>query len=216
MAQGRKTGSRRKRTRMDPAPHASEPAAKGAATGSPAGRPCLGASQRRHQYTQPARFDPRHQHEVDTPMTELTPRQRSFAEAYAACGNATEAARKAGYSFKTATSQGARLLTYANVSARITQLQAEAAERAGIEIDDVVDMLLQSYKDAKAANQHGPAVRAVELLGKTLRMFTDKISFSEEQALDDSALIDTLAAGDGHKSAMLRAVLGADDSFGGH
>ena len=146
-------------------------------------------------------------------MNELTPRQRSFAEAYAACGNATEAARKAGYSFKTATSQGARLLTYANVSARITQLLGDAAARAEIEIDDVLDMLLASYADAKAAGQHGPAVRAVELLGKTLRMFTDKIAYSEEQAFDDSALIEALAAGDGRKRQLLCAVLGAGDSF---
>ena len=65
-------------------------------------------------------------------MTDLTPRQSRFAESYAACGNATEAARKAGYSLKTATSQGARLLTYANVAARITQLQGDAAARAKV------------------------------------------------------------------------------------
>ncbi len=146
-------------------------------------------------------------------MTELTPRQRSFAEAYAACGNASEAARKAGYSLKTAASQGARLLKNVHVAARITQLQGDAAARAEIEIDDVIDMLLQSYRDAKAAGQHGPAVRAVELLGKTLRMFTDKIAYAEEQGLDDDALIDTLAAGDGRKREMLRAVLGAEGSF---
>ncbi len=145
-------------------------------------------------------------------MNELTPRQRSFAEAYAACGNATEAARKAGYSLKTATSQGARLLTYANVSARITQLQADAATRAEIEIDDVIDMLLESYRDAKTAGQHGPAVRAVELLGKHLAMFKDRISF-EEQGPSDDDLIKALAAGDGRKRQMLRAVLGAGDSF---
>ncbi len=100
-----------------------------------------------------------------------------------------------------------------HVAARITQLQGDAAARAEIEIDDVIDMLLQSYRDAKAAGQHGPAVRAVELLGKTLRMFTDKIAYSEEQAFDDSALIEALAAGDGHKREMLRAVLGAGDSI---
>ncbi len=146
-------------------------------------------------------------------MNELTPRQRSFAEAYAACGNASEAARKAGYSIRTAPSQGARLLKNAHVSARITQLQAEAAARAEIEIDDVIDMLLASYKDAKDAGQHGPAVRAVELLGKTLRMFTDKISYSEEQGTSDDDLIEALAAGDGRKRQLLRAVLGAEDSF---
>ena len=100
-----------------------------------------------------------------------------------------------------------------HVAARITELRGAAAQRAEIEIDDVIDMLLQSYRDAKAAGQHSPAVRAVELLGKTLRMFTDKIAYAEEHGLDDDALIDTLAAGDGRKREMLRAVLGAEGSF---
>ncbi len=104
-------------------------------------------------------------------------------------------------------------MKHADVAARITQLQAEAATRAEIEIDDVIDMLLASYTDAKAAGQHGPAVRAVELLGKTLRMFTDKISYSEEQGTSDDDLIEALAAGDGRKRQLLRAVLGAEDSF---
>ncbi len=149
-------------------------------------------------------------------MNELTPRQRSFAEAYTALGNATEAAKRAGYSEKTAYAQGSRLLKHADVSARITELQADAAARAEIEIDDVIDMLLASYKDVKAAGQHGPAVRAVELLGKTLRMFTDKISFSEEQGASDDDLIEALAAGDGRKREMLRAIVGAGETFGVH
>ncbi len=148
-------------------------------------------------------------------MNELTPRQRSFAEAYAVLGNASEAAKRAGYSLKTAPSQGARLLKNVHVSARITQLQAEAATRAEIEIDDVLDMLMESYRDAKAANQFGPSVRAIELIGKHLAMFKDRISFEEHGASDDE-LVEQLAAGDGHKRAMLRAVLGADESFGGH
>ncbi len=78
---------------------------------------------------------------------------------------------------------------------------------AEIEIDDVIDMLLESYKDAKDANQHGPAVRAVELLGKHLAMFKGRISFEEQGTFR------ALAAGDGRKRQMLRAVLGAGDSF---
>ncbi len=74
-------------------------------------------------------------------MNELTPRQSRFAEAYAACGNASESARKAGYSIRTAPSQGARLLKNVHVAARITELQAAAAARAEIEIDDVIEML---------------------------------------------------------------------------
>ncbi len=147
---------------------------------------------------------------------DLSPRQRHFAEAYAACGNASEAARKAGYSIRTATSQGGRLLRNAHVAARITQLQAEAAQRAGLEVDDVIDMLMETYRDAKADHQHGPATRCVELLGKHLSMFKDRISFSEEQSTSDDDLIERLSGGDAQKRAMLRACIGAADTFDVH
>ena len=100
----------------------------------------------------------------------------------------------------------------ARVAARITELQIEAGKRAEIEIDDVLDMLLESYRDAKRDGQHGPSVRAAELIGKSLRMFTDRISF-EEQGVSDDDLIDALAAGDVQKREMLLAVLGAEDGF---
>lgn len=76
----------------------------------------------------------------------------------------------------------------------------------------MIEMLLESYRDAKAANQHGPAVRAAELLGKHLALFKDRISFSEEGAAPDDVLIEALAQGDGAKRQMLRAVL-APDTF---
>lgn len=57
----------------------------------------------------------------------MNERQRRFAEAYAANPNATEAAKTAGYSAKTARAQGARLLTNVDVQRYIQQLQDELA-----------------------------------------------------------------------------------------
>ena len=148
-------------------------------------------------------------------MTGLTARQRKFAEAYTICGNASEAAKTGGYSNKTAPSQGARLLKNGHVIAKITQLQAEASNRAAIEVDDVIDMLLAAHTDAKAAGQFGPSVRAVELLGKHLAMFKDRIEF-EERGVSDEDLVETLAGGDEQKRAMLRAVIGPPDTFDVH
>jgi phage terminase small subunit len=65
-------------------------------------------------------------------VSKLTNRQRAFIEAYLACWNGTEAARRAGYSPRTANEQASRLL--ANVSlkeqiaARIRELKATADE----------------------------------------------------------------------------------------
>lgn len=62
----------------------------------------------------------------------LTHRQRAFIEHYLMCWSATEAARRAGYSPKTANQQGPRLLVnvgiQAAISARLGELQATADE----------------------------------------------------------------------------------------
>lgn len=54
-------------------------------------------------------------------------RRLAFCEHYVACGNAAEAARKAGYSERTARQQGERLLTNADILAYIRQFQDPAA-----------------------------------------------------------------------------------------
>ena len=51
----------------------------------------------------------------------MTLRQKKFCDEYIICGNATEAAIKAGYSPKTAKSIGQRLLTYVTVRSYIDQ-----------------------------------------------------------------------------------------------
>ena len=52
----------------------------------------------------------------------LNERQKRFCEYYVACGNAAEAARKAGYSVKTARHQGYDLLTRPHVALYIREL----------------------------------------------------------------------------------------------
>lgn len=56
-------------------------------------------------------------------MKKITPKQKKFADFYIECGNATEAAKRAGYSEKTAYSIGQRLLKNVEVSAYIAKRQ---------------------------------------------------------------------------------------------
>lgn len=58
-------------------------------------------------------------------MSELTPKQQAFIEHYLTCWNASEAARRAGYSEKTAGSQGSRLLKDVDVSRAIDERMGE-------------------------------------------------------------------------------------------
>jgi len=70
-------------------------------------------------------------------MKKLTPRQRMFVQEYLVDLNATQAAARAGYSKKTARSQGQRLLTNADIAAAIAKAQAARAERLEITADRV-------------------------------------------------------------------------------
>ena len=64
-------------------------------------------------------------------MTDLTPKQKAFADFYIKTGNATDAARSAGYSEKTAGTIGAENLKKPQISAYIGAQLAEM-ERARV------------------------------------------------------------------------------------
>ncbi len=143
----------------------------------------------------------------------LTPKQRRFCEKYVACLEAKRAAIEAGYTERSATVTATRLMKRPEVQEYIAQLQAEAAQRNKVSHDEVIEKLRESYRDAKAANQFGPAVRAAELLGKSTGMFKDQLYLTELQAISDDDLIKNLAKNDKKKAAALRELLGPPDSF---
>ena len=68
----------------------------------------------------------------------LTPNQQAFADYYIECGNASEAAKKAGYSAKTAAATASRLLTNVNVSAYIQERMAKQDAERVATADEVV------------------------------------------------------------------------------
>ncbi len=63
-------------------------------------------------------------------MTDLTPKQSQFIDEYLSCFNASEAARRAGYSPKTAQEQSSRLLSNAIIRAAIEARLRESAMSA--------------------------------------------------------------------------------------
>lgn len=97
----------------------------------------------------------------------LTTRKRLFAESYLANPNATEAAIKAGYSKKTARSQGQRLLTDVDIRALVEKRVEEAIITADEILTDVKSI-------AKTGERDSDRLKAYELLGKHLAMWTDK------------------------------------------
>ena len=140
----------------------------------------------------------------------LTPKQRRFCEKYVVCLEAKQAAIEAGYSENCATVTSTRQMKKPVVQEYIAQLQAEAAQRNKVSHDEVIEKLRESYRDAKAANQFGPAVRAAELLGKSTGMFKDQLYLTELQATSDDDLIKNLAKNDKKMAAALRELLTPD------
>jgi phage terminase small subunit len=118
-------------------------------------------------------------------VKELTPKQAAFVREYLIDLNATQAAIRAGYSAKTANEQGSRLLTNVSVHSLIQKSMNERAETVGLTAADVLrdinavkaDAMRKTYdKDGnEVMANHTAALKALELQGKHLKMFTDKL-----------------------------------------
>lgn len=68
----------------------------------------------------------------------LTPKQKAFADEYLICGNATEAAKKAGYSEKTAKEIGAQNLSKLNISSYIAERQKQIDDSRIADVKEVM------------------------------------------------------------------------------
>lgn len=83
-----------------------------------------------------------------TPANSLNARELRFVEQYLIDLNATQAAIRAGYSKKTARSQGQRLLTKADIASALQKAMAARSERTGITADRVLmELELLAFSD---------------------------------------------------------------------
>lgn len=132
----------------------------------------------------------------------LTPKQQRFVEEYLVDLNATQAAIRAGYSARNADKIAFQLLGKTRVAEAIAAAKAERSARVSVSADYVVNNLVEIVErcmqrapvltmkgeqvvddegrnvwrfDAKGAN------KSLELLGKHLGMFTDKIEADVKQ-----------------------------------
>ncbi|MDQ6769848.1 MAG: terminase small subunit [Gemmatimonadota bacterium] len=132
--------------------------------------------------------------------TPLTDKQLRFVEEYLVDLNATGAAVRAGYSKRTAQEQGSRLLSNVMVSKAVAAGRDARSERTGLSQDYVVTRLQKiaerAMQDVPVYDSEGTetgvytfqgsvANRALELLGKHLGMFTDKVEHSGSVSLEE-------------------------------
>lgn len=129
-------------------------------------------------------------------MAKLTDKQTAFVREYLVDLNATQAAIRAGYSERTASRIGPQLLGKTCVREAIEKAQAKRAQRVEVTQDYVLSNLVEvvertmqrapvlDRKGEQVTDEEGRAVwtfdakganRALELLGKHLGIFTDKV-----------------------------------------
>jgi phage terminase small subunit len=114
----------------------------------------------------------------------LTGKQRMFVAEYLIDLNATQAAIRAGYSVKTANEQGCRLLANVSIKEALAEAQEARVKRAGITADYVLNSLKKIADESMGAADYNPANKALELLGKHLKLFTDKIEADVKGTLE--------------------------------
>lgn len=115
----------------------------------------------------------------------LNERQKKFCEHYVACGNAAEAARKAGYSVKTARHHGYRLLTNEHILLYIRELSTGPREKRISKAIEVLEFYTRVMRgEEKDAFDVGPTlVDRMKAAAYLLRMHdvADRAGSSEDK-----------------------------------
>ena len=132
----------------------------------------------------------------------LTAKQRRFVDEYLVDLNATQAAIRAGYSDRNADKIASQLLGKSRVAAAIASAKSERSARVSVSADYVVNNLVEivvrcmqrapvmTMKGEQVVDDEGRNVwrfdakganKSLELLGKHLGMFTDKIEADVKQ-----------------------------------
>jgi phage terminase small subunit len=110
----------------------------------------------------------------------LNSKQLNFAREYIIDHNATQAAIRAGYSKATANQSGPRLLVNVGVQAEVTRLEGRRAGRLNLTADFVLEGIIGTTREARDQGEFAACLKGYELLGKHLKLFTDRQEYSGE------------------------------------
>lgn len=134
-------------------------------------------------------------------MAKLSKKQQLFVREYLVDLNATQAAIRAGYSAKTAQEQSSRLLSNVIIQQAVQEKMNERSKRTEINADYVLNTIQETIERCKQAEpvyemvdgdkvptgeykfEHAGVLRGCELLGKHLKLFTDKVEIGVTDSL---------------------------------
>ncbi len=150
----------------------------------------------------------------------LNDRQKRFVTEYVIDHNATQAALRAGYSPRTAYSQGQRLLKHVEVKKALKKLQNDIRKENiadAIEIEEFISLFMKGKIDEEVivTESYGDGVsqarilkkqvsgrdrlRAAEILARRHGMFTDKLEISDSR---EKTILDDLSSQVGSNSTL--------------
>jgi phage terminase small subunit len=127
----------------------------------------------------------------------MTPKQRLFALEYLVAVNATKAAERAGYSERTAASQGARLLKNVKVAEFLKSQMRKLEQRTELTVDRLEEELARivGFDPRRAYDEEGKLLAVSEMPEDVARALT---GFEEE------ALFDTVVVGEGPRGGKVK------------
>lgn len=110
---------------------------------------------------------------MENTARKLTQRQRRFADLYLQLGNASEAAEQAG--FKRSYAQGAKKqpAVQAYMKSRLQEAQDKNIASADEVLTFLTDVMRGAYDGEKPEKNSSPRMKAAELLGRRLGVFSD-------------------------------------------
>lgn len=115
-------------------------------------------------------------------QSKLNNKQQSFVQAYLVSSNATEAAKQAGYSVKTAYSQGHDLLKKPEIKAAIAKAQEKVAKATQVTAEYITkqtqEILNYSNQKDEYGNMRNPkdALKALDQLSRLTGSYQDKLA----------------------------------------
>ena len=138
--------------------------------------------------------------------SELTSKQEAFCEEYMIDLNGTQAAIRAGYKEDNAKQMATENLSKPIIADRIAELKAERSSRTLVDADYVINGLLEVHKRCLQAEpvmvrgeegmeesgefkfEHSGANKSLELLGKHLGIFTDRLDLTAREVTHEQWL----------------------------
>lgn len=140
-------------------------------------------------------------------MLKLRPKQKMFVEEYLVDLNATQAAIRAGYSAKTASSIGEQNLRKLDIQTAIQEAMKDRQERTGVTQDRVIAELARiAFGDQRSVMEWGPS-------GVKLR---DSKSLTDDQAAMVAEVSESVTANGGTLKLKTHDKVGALKLLGEH